>query len=99
VLCGSGPRPRCSTHWPQTNPRPPRGRSVDVPGDRETRSAKRHLTPVDSHATARWTFGGRRGGGLPPGWTTELAQLQELLRSPLADSNRRPPLYEEGPCV
>jgi hypothetical protein len=33
--------------------------------------------------------------------TTELADLQVFpwSASPLTDSNRRPPLYEEGPCV
>ncbi|MCA1708321.1 MAG: hypothetical protein LC808_35610, partial [Actinobacteria bacterium] len=28
-----------------------------------------------------------------------IASEQEISRSPLTDSNCRPPLYEEGPCV
>jgi integrase len=78
---------------------PPRGRSVDVAADTASRLAKRNLTPGAGHATARWTFGGRCDVRPSPKWPTELAHLQALLRSPLADSNRRPPLYEEGPCV
>ena len=31
--------------------------------------------------------------------TTETGAEQAGTRSPLTDSNRRPPLYEEGPCV
>src|SRR6266545_1186484 len=44
-------------------------------------------------------LGGRRTLEPPPAKRTELPAEQEETRSPLTDSNRRPPLYEEGPCV
>src|SRR5919201_76248 len=44
----------------------------------------------------RWTFRGRRHAPLSPRRPTELAQMQALPRSPLTDSNRRPPPYHGG---
>src|SRR5438093_11272472 len=51
------------------------------------------------HGGRWWTLRGRRNQRPPPAGTTEPPAEQEETRSPLTDSNRRPPLYEEGPCV
>src|SRR5438093_10585137 len=51
------------------------------------------------HGGRWWTLRGRRNQRPPPAGTTEPPAEQEETRSPLRDSNRRPPLYEEGPCV
>src|SRR5215207_909717 len=47
----------------------------------------------------RWTLRGRRPSRTPPAETTRSFAKQGETRSPLTDSNRRPPLYEEGRCV
>src|SRR5215207_6892022 len=46
----------------------------------------------------RWTLRGRRPSRTPPAETTRSFAKQGETRSPLTDSNRRPPLYEEGRC-
>jgi hypothetical protein len=51
------------------------------------------------HGGRWWTLGGRHTSRTPSAPTTETAVEQGRNRSPLTDSNRRPPLYEEGPCV
>src|SRR6266545_6696057 len=61
---------------------------------REHAAALLDSLAADEAATAAWTFGGRRDTHLSPRQPTEPAQVQELLRSPLADSNRRPPPYQ-----
>src|SRR6266545_5952420 len=55
-------------------------------------------TPRRSTSTP-WTLRGRRKRQPSSTRTTERRAKQEERRSPLTDSNRRPPLYEEGPCV
>ena len=43
-----------------------------------------------------WTLGGRRKRRSPSTETTESPSEQEISRSPLTDSNRRPPPYHAG---
>jgi len=45
---------------------------VDVAADTATRLAKQDLTPGTGHATARWTFGGRRDVQPSPRWPPPL---------------------------
>src|SRR6266849_7079144 len=53
-------------------------------------------TPKRSTSTP-WTLRGRRNHQPSSTRTTERRAKQEEIGSPLTDSNRRPPLYEEGP--
>src|SRR5207247_6005060 len=46
--------------------------------------------------STRWTLRGRRRGGPSPNQKTKHAREQEKTRSPLTDSNRRPPPYHGG---
>ncbi len=70
-------------------------------GQRRTRTRDRLLdlftgAESDVHAVdAAWT---PEAAGVAPERTRTSAK-QANTESPLTDSNRRPPLYEEGPCV
>jgi hypothetical protein len=66
---------------------------VDVTSDTAARSAKRNSGPASGHATAAWTFGGRRAAQWSSRLPTKPAGLQRVPQSPLTDSNRRPPPY------
>src|SRR6266511_1397849 len=77
--------------------RPPRPRRTRARNP-ATRRAQRGIGAVDAGGRW-WTLGGRRKTKRPSELTTESAPEQAEERSPLTDSNRRPPLYEEGPCV
>src|ERR671930_1588302 len=48
------------------------------------------------HGGRWWTLRGRRSPQRPPVKTTEVAAKQAKTRSPLTDSNRRPPPYHGG---
>jgi hypothetical protein len=49
--------------------------------------------PDNVHRGRWWTLRGRRCPGRPPPQTTELRAEEAKTRSPLTDSNRRPPPY------
>src|SRR5207248_5241046 len=51
--------------------------------------------PNNGHGGRRWTLRGRRCPRPPPAETTNAPAKQEETRSPLTDSNRRPPPYHE----
>jgi len=55
------------------------------------------LSAGERHGGRWWTLRGRRAGKPPPAPAPKKAAKQARTRSPLTDSNRRPPLYE--PCV
>ncbi len=71
------------------------------------RDGREHAGPSARRAERRTTAtvdaGGRcvdaEAGARRQPEATEARAEQEKTRSPLTDSNRRPPLYEEGPCV
>jgi Phage integrase family len=54
--------------------------------------------PANVHGGRSWTLRGRRSPRPLPAKTTEARAKQEETRSPLTDSNRRPPPYH-FPCV
>src|SRR5918994_7491763 len=49
------------------------------------------------HGGRWWTLRGRQSRRSPPAQTTEISAKQEKTRSPLTDSNRRPPPYHAEP--
>src|SRR5918994_7203430 len=65
--------------------------------DASTRSAcSTSSAPGNVHGGRWWTLRGRRSVRPPPAETTELAAKQAKTRSPLTDSNRRPPPYQDS---
>src|SRR5437762_14113313 len=58
--------------------------------------AIRLLDELSAGQRPRWTLRGRRDQRSPPAGTTEPPAEQEETRSPLTDSNRRPPPYHPG---
>jgi hypothetical protein len=74
--------------------RPPRPRPTRA-RDPPPRPAQQNSV----HGGRWWTLRGRRPAQLAPAETTALVAKQAKTTSPLTDSNRRPPLYEEGRCV
>jgi len=54
------------------------------------------LSAANVHGGRWWTLRGRQKVRAPPAETTQLAAKQAKTRSPLTDSNRRPPPYHNG---
>src|SRR5215207_6302501 len=81
--------------------------SIDRHSGHLARDGHEHADPPARRAEGRTTSTVDAGGrwvdaNAPrpqPGEATKEPAKQAKSRSPLTDSNRRPPLYEEGPCV
>src|SRR5919198_2654660 len=67
--------------------------------DASTRSASSTSSaPRNVHGGHRWTPRGHRSAAPLPVKTTETTAKQDKSRSPLTDSNRRPPPYHRTSC-